>query len=799
MLKLHLGLLALSATVVHAQYYPPDPVVLEVTPHGIQRGTQRTIVLEGLNLAKASHVYFDEGGVTTTLLDIEPVPNPPYLTLRHRIKLQLKADSESALGIHGLRVKTPFGTSNWVPFSIGHLQEITESSSPLDSNQIQKITPPVTYEGKIGSPGEEDFLQFDASSGDEFVFQVVAGPIRSELDSLLTLTNQKGRVLARNNNFSPSNLDSFLGYRFTQAGRYRLGITDFAGNGGEKFPYRLTVGRLPYVTQIFPLGVRRGGIQKVRVDGFNLGDLTTVELDGRDSKSGSPYEDRRIETSLGPSLNQVRIAVGEHPRTLENENNDSCDSAQQITIPINIDGRIGEDGDQDTFRLHCRQGQVLALEVHAQRLGSPLDSLIEILDVSGKPVPRSILKATAEGNHQDPLASGSLQLQRFESTTNLTFHPWDFVLINGRELVRLEEAVRHSDDFSLAQGLLGKRLAWLGTTPQNHPANLKVFKVDILPPQAQLESGELPLFHLDYRNDDGGPVYGKDSYLLFTVPKDGDYLVRLSDLRKKGGKRFAYQLTIRPAHPDFRLFLDDGFMQQRDLRGAGARNPNIPRGGRVAVTVSAHRIDGFMGEIEVEAQQLPPGVTATRGIIRAEEFQTTLALSATESAAETSKTLRIVGRARLDGENRVRTALDPDGSLNRISISPPAIIRPLVEPERLLLQAGTETTLRVSIECPKDFSQEVGIEVKNRPPGLFVWGRSTNAGLVIGEGERSRDLTLVADPELPAMTFPIFVVTRFKSEETEKMRGIVMLQQSADYASTPVMVTILPRSPTTGD
>ena len=144
-------------SVANAQYYPPDPVVLGVSPHGIQRGTQRTIVLEGLNLAKASHVYFDEGGVTTTLLEIEPVPNPPYLTPRHRIKLQLKADSESALGIHGLRVKTPFGTSNWVPFSIGHLQEITESSSPLDSNQIQKITPPVTYEGKIGSPGKKTF------------------------------------------------------------------------------------------------------------------------------------------------------------------------------------------------------------------------------------------------------------------------------------------------------------------------------------------------------------------------------------------------------------------------------------------------------------------------------------------------------------------------------------------------------------------------------------------------------------------------------------------------------------------
>ncbi len=791
--------LPLSTTVADAQYYPPDPVVLEVTPHGIQRGTQGTVVIEGLNLGETSHIYFDEKGVTSTILNTESVPNPTQVTPRHRIKILVKASSESSIGVHGLRVKTPFGTSNWVPFSLGHLQEIIEGSSSPDSNKIQEITPPVTYEGRIGTPGEEDFFHFDASSGEEFVFQVTASPIGSELDSLLTLTNQEGQLLARNNNFSPASLDSFLGYRFTSAGRYRLGITDFAGNGGRKSFYRLTMGRLPYITGRFPLGVRRGGLQKVRVEGFNLEGQTEIELDSLGPQSSGGYHSWRTSTSLGPSLNQVRIAIGEHPRLGESEDNDEIDSAQQVSIPITIDGRVGRDGDRDTFRLHCRQGQVLALEVLAQRLDSPLDSLIEVLDDAGQPVLRSILKATFGGNHQDSLASGSRQLQRFESTANLTFRPWDFVLINGRELVRLEEAVRHPDDFSLAQGLLGKRLAWLGTTPQNHPANLQVFKVDILSPQAQVESGELPLFHLNYRNDDGGPVYAKDSYLLFTAPTDGDYLVRLSDLRRRGGKRFAYQLTIRPAQPDFRLFLDDGFMQQRDLRGAGARNPNIPRGGRVAVTVSAHRIDGFMGEIEVEAQHLPPGVTATRGIIRAEEFQTTLALAASESAGETNATLRISGKARINGEDRVRPALDRDSSLNLISISPPAIIRPLVEPERLVLQAGTETTFRVSIACPDNFSQEVGIEVKNRPPGLFVWGRSTNAGLVIGEGERSRNLTLVADPELPAMTFPIFVVTRFKSEETEKMRGIEMLQQSADYASAPVMVTILPRSSTAAD
>jgi len=364
--------------------------------------------------------------------------------------------------------------------------------------------------------------------------------------------------------------------------------------------------------------------------------------------------------------------------------------------------------------------------------------------------------------------------------------------LSNRELVRLEEATRHADDFSLAQGLLGQRIAWLGTSAQNHPEGFEAYKVEILGPDATVKDSALPVFKLDYRNDDGGPLFGKDSCVLFTPPADGLYIVRLRDLRRTGGPRYAYRLSVRPARPGFKLFLDGGFVQQPDLRAAGARNPNVPRGGRVPIVVSAQRIDGFMGEIQVEVQDLPRGLTADIERIRANEFQTTLVISASDTAGEqlAGSQLKIVGHAQIDGRQIRRSAVDLDSGLNVVSVVPPASIRPVVRPRRLTLQPGGGVPLEVSIECPLDFAHEVGIEVKNRPPGVFVPGRSTNAGQAIAAGERTRILPLRVDPGVAEMTFPIYVVVRFRSEQAEKMRRRVMLEQSAEYASEPIWVTI---------
>ena len=65
---------------------------------------------------------------------------------------------------------------------------------------------------------------------------------------------------------------------------------------------------------------------------------------------------------------------------------------------------------------------------------------------------------------------------------------------------------------------------------------------------------------------------------------------------------------------------------------ADPRNPNVPAGGRVPVTVTAMRKDDFDGPIDVVIEDMPGGLQATAGVIAPGQVSTVLLLSAGASA-----------------------------------------------------------------------------------------------------------------------------------------------------------------------
>src|SRR5262249_14401416 len=143
----------------------------------------------------------------------------------------------------------------------------------------------------------------------------------------------------------------------------------------------------------------------------------------------------------------------------------------------------------------------------------------------------------------------------------------------------------------------GVRLTYEDTTAEAHANGSTVYKVSLHPPGTKLPQNGLPVTTFYFRNDDGGPMYGKDSKLNFTAPADGEYVVRIGDVRGQQGQRFTYRLTIHEAEPDFVIFADP-------------ENPNVPQGATLPVTVTAYRNDGFDGDIAVKLLSLPAGVAA---------------------------------------------------------------------------------------------------------------------------------------------------------------------------------------------
>jgi hypothetical protein len=79
----------------------------------------------------------------------------------------------------------------------------------------------------------------------------------------------------------------------------------------------------------------------------------------------------------------MRFVVGELPEIVEDEI-DGDAIPVPVSLPVTINGRIFPREDIDLWQFAAKKGQPIALEVHAIRLGSPLDARLEVLDAKGR-------------------------------------------------------------------------------------------------------------------------------------------------------------------------------------------------------------------------------------------------------------------------------------------------------------------------------------------------------------------------------------------------------------------------------
>ena len=345
----------------------------------------------------------------------------------------------------------------------------------------------------------------------------------------------------------------------------------------------------------------------------------------------------------------------------------------------------------------------------------------------------------------------------------------------GREIIEVDAMPRGPDDDFRFTEFGGQRLGLLDTTPEAHAIDTPVYKVKIYPPATKFAANGLPVVHLPYRNDDGGPGYGKDSRLRFTAPADGEYIVRIRDVRGLRGEEYAYRLTARPPKPDFRL-------------SVSPRNPNVPRGGRIPLTVTALRMDDDDGPIEVSLEGLPAGLRATKGIIAPGQVTTTLLLEADANATlPQAIPLRVLGQAQIGGRVVAHSA-DASDDLKLIALMPKPDITMTAETKQVILEAGGETEVEVAIQRNNDFGGRVPVEVRNLPPGVRVLDVGLN-GVLINENENRRKFVLKALPTAEPIEQPIIL-----SGKIETRAG----DQQTSYASEPVVLKVTARTQISG-
>ncbi len=505
------------------------------------------------------------------------------------------------------------------------------------------------------------------------------------------------------------------------------------------------------VAQVFAIQPDGKGVVVGRMDGG----LQRYSLPADAKEQGDPAVASSVDAAGAVSANASPAVESSAIRDLqempESEPNDGIDDAPKLVLPAAVTGTIhravGPGVDVDSYRFSARQGELWLIEVQAARNGSPLDSMVRVLDADGRPVTRVVLQAIRDSyftfRGKDSMQTGDFRLQNWEEMRLNQY------LYAAGEVVKLYHYPRGPDSGFNVYPNSGSRHTYFDTTAVSHALNEPAYIVEPHAPHETLPVNGLPVFPVYFENDDESQRrWGADSLLHFTAPEDGEYVVQIQDVRQSQGEAYRYRLLVRPPKPDFVAKLTTSELK-------------VPHGAGQAFSIEVERLDGFDGPIEIELAPPAKGWRVTSplviepGHLRASGTVFAPADLPLPNGGETPTwTIAVSATADLGGE-RVHRDI---GTLGPIQLVPPPPVTieivgntgqftddglPIIEIER-----GTTGVFRAKIQRG-DFKERVSFggedALFNVPHGVFVANIGLN-GVLITEAESERDVYVRAEP-----------------------------------------------------
>ena len=537
------------------------------------------------------------------------------------------------------------------------------------------------------------------------------------------------------------------------------------------FTVAVAVADEPHVSYIFPAGGQRGTTVEFRVGGHYLHDECAFVMTGQgidapskilrvpntiwfegpvipqpasQQKEDYPKDQIgklniaadaplgirrwRVSTSQGVTPSMPFI-VGILPETIEREI-DGRPIPVQIQVPMTINGRIFPREDIDDWAFDATAGESYTCEVMAARLGSPLDSRIEVLGPDGQLISEntdhfgadSFLRFTAsvDGKHHvriHDINFGGLQHFVYRMTITNGTHVDRVYPLGGRRgeqvafrlfgqnvgsepitidlpddgmgffahrvnrsgklsnsfAIDLSDSPEHLESKSSEQDVLSFPVVLNGIIEQSGDVDswrIEAKKDDKLffdLRAARLDSpldSLLTLFDSEGKqlaqNDDfaGGQA---DSQILQVIPADGVYTVKVKDrFSQRGGPDFAYRLHITPHQPDFELQIPTDAL-------------TVIPGGQTKLKITAIR-NGFDGDIDLQVNGLPDGVTTKDIKIKAKKNDAQIVFETADTTVHQTRRIQIAGAA-ANGDRtvsrfaRLTKKLPSDAATDEIALS----------------------------------------------------------------------------------------------------------------------------------
>ena len=422
---------------------PTQPEALHIFPVGGQQGSTVEVTIDGQTLAGTYSVWTDCGALRASVKQVVETDaeiqerSDPKERLTHQVTLEVSISKAAEPGGHTLRLVSPRGISNPMPFRVSSQLEavILEDESLTGSNKPirgQTVEYPVAINGRIGRTlgGEIDYYGFDVEQGRELQFEVFFPGLGGKMllylyeasaswvdpHRLVRLAFNDDPIAYERGLFgsSPDLVPSArLKHRFSKSGRYLIAVKAFDDRGGPEFVYQLRIAPAPLNEVVkrakaWPLAHSRSTAWMERRFDRDLSASRLQELSRRTvlvppeepevkGKGGSgvagdagdgPYAGRAI-LEFDPLEAVSTYRLDQNPQ----------DRIPTVDLPAMVEGAIDRPGKIDHFRFKAEAGEALAFELETTREGVPIfNPWVRILDQKQEVV-FSCIYNLVEGNN----------------------------------------------------------------------------------------------------------------------------------------------------------------------------------------------------------------------------------------------------------------------------------------------------------------------------------------------------------------------------------------------------------------
>jgi hypothetical protein len=449
---------------------------------------------------------------------------------------------------------------------------------------------------------------------------------------------------------------------------------------------------------VFPPGMKAGTETEISLTGQSLDGadrllfsdpgLSAVHSEGAKFKVTA-------STGIAPGLYEMRVggrygisasrlfAVGSLPELAEPDTNNSLEKAFVVTPPLTINGTAGADT-ADYFRFSAAAGQRFNLSCAAQRIDSPLNAVLAVLDVAGRELVTAHrtkgndaeldFTAPAAGDfivklHDIVWQSGATTVYRLTIDSKSVGAP---AISSAGSVAELRQPLKSEILGAPAANPAAANKVTVGGI-YNYPAsnqdwvefngekNRKVI-VEVLSQRrgeptdwimqvvkiTRSADGQEKSEHVAEFDDTAG-VPGAEAMQLGSRDPAGTivcaenvvYRIRLTD-RFRANR--PWQLVLRDPQPRFSVV---AFSTSPATAAAAVHrwSPFLRKGGSALVQVAVLRQDGFDGSVTLHVDGLPEGVSTTDVTLPPNVSSASIIVRATAEAKTWSGRIKIIGKS----------------------------------------------------------------------------------------------------------------------------------------------------------